>query len=169
MSGPAASSTTRMNRDHVLRLLSAARDGRLRPDERAGLDRVLAASPEARAWQAEFDAGLAAYAAEAARVPVPDADEEWRLLEARLRAPARRRRAPVVWFALPLAAAAAVAVAFLGLRPMPTGVTPAESDGLYAHADFVEVADASATPVVFVDKESGWLVVWAEAAEQPAD
>jgi hypothetical protein len=30
-----------------------------------------------------------------------------------------------------------------------------------AHADFVEVTDPNATPIVYSDKESGVLVVWA--------
>jgi anti-sigma factor RsiW len=159
-----------MNRDEILRLLSAERDGALGAEERARLDRALAVSPEARALRAEVEAAMTAFRLEAEGMRVPDADDAWRTLEARLARPAPRRRvAPVAWFALPLAAAAAVAVAFLGLRPIPTGVPADPEAGVYARADFVELADASATPVVFVDKESGWLVVWAEAAEQPAE
>lgn len=159
-----------MTRDEILRLLSAERDGALTAAERAQLDRARAESPEVGALQAELEAALAAFRREAEGARVPDADDAWRSLAARLDRPAPRRRiAPVTWLALPLAAAAAVAVAFLALRPMPTGVPADSEDGVYAQADFVEVADASATPVVFVDKESGWLVVWAEPAERPAD
>jgi ferric-dicitrate binding protein FerR (iron transport regulator) len=159
-----------MNRDEILRLLSAERDGALGAAERAELDQVLRESPEARALRAELEAALTAFRRDAEGVRAPDADEAWPAVQARLDRPAARRRAaPVAWFALPLAAAAAVAVAFLGLRPMPTGVPADPEAGVHAQADFVELADASATPVVFVDKESGWLVVWAETAEKPAE
>ncbi len=35
----------------------------------------------------------------------------------------------------------------------------------FARADFVELTDGSATPLVYVDRESGWLVVWAVEGE----
>ena len=95
--------------------------------------------------------------AESARLSVPDADEEWRLLQARLAAPRRRRLAPVTWIGLPLAAAAAVAVAFILTRPTPSTLAGAS----FASVDYVEVAGRDATPVVYVDNDSGMLVVWA--------
>lgn len=103
-----------------------------------------------------------------ARVTVPDADEEWRLLQARLDAPRRRRSlAPVTWIGVPLAAAAAIALAFFVTRPAPLALAGRE----VASVDYVDVAGRDATPVVYMDKDSGMLVVWAvdNANEGKAD
>ncbi len=105
---------------------------------------------------------------DAARVTVPDVDAEWRLLHARLNAPRRRTLAPVTWIGLPLAAAAAVALAFFVTRPAPSTVAGAA----VASVDYVDVAGRDATPVVYVDNDSGMLVVWAvdnSATETKAD
>ncbi|MBA3850326.1 MAG: hypothetical protein C0502_10095 [Opitutus sp.] len=148
-----------MNCRQATPLLSAARDGALSPEQRAGLARHVAECAACRQLQAEFAAAMAALRTDAARAAVPDADEEWRLLRARLSAPAKRTRrlAPVAWFTLPLAAAAALALVFFAGRPAAP-----ELDGVgLAQADFVEVADPSATPIVYTDRESGVLVIWA--------
>ena len=45
-----------------------------------------------------------------------------------------------------------------------TMTIPGSEDSLYdntARADFVEAGDANASTMVYVDKDSGWLVVWA--------
>jgi predicted anti-sigma-YlaC factor YlaD len=146
-------------------LLSAAHDGALAEQERLAVEQHLAGCAACRQLAAEMVSVSEAYRADAARVSVPDADEEWRLLQARLNAPtraSRRRVAPVVaWIGLPLAAAAAVAFTFFAERapvaaPLATQVAATE----FARADFVDVAERDATPVVFLDKESGVLVVW---------
>lgn len=147
-------------------LLSAERDGALTNDQRAELARHLESCPECRALQSALAQAMEAFHADAARVAVPDADEEWRLLQARLATPerqSRRRLAPITWLGVPLAAAAAIAFAFYLGRPAPLAenvelVPPGVE---LAHADFVEVTDPNATPIVYADKESGWLVVWA--------
>ena len=42
----------------------------------------------------------------------------------------------------------------------------ATEDGtLYMVLDFVEAGDTSASTMVYVDKDSGWLVVWATDGE----
>lgn len=146
-------------------LLSADRDGALTSSQRAELARHLADCAACRQAQAELAAAMSAFQADAARVTVPDADEQWRLLRAQIESQTsvpRRRLAPAAWFTLPLAAAAAIAVAlFLG-RPAPADNVPlALGSGEFARADFVEVTDPGATPLVYTDRESGWLVVWA--------
>jgi anti-sigma factor RsiW len=146
-------------------LLSAARDGALSTPQRAELERHVAGCAACRQLQDELAAATGAFRADAARVTVPDADEEWRLVRARLRAPTQKSRrglAPITWIGVPLAAAAAIAVAFFIGRPAPLGDSMlAGGTTELAHADFVEVTDPNATPIVYADKESGWLVVWA--------
>ena len=155
-----------MNCHDIAPLLSAERDGALTTAQRAELGRHLEACADCRALHSALAQAMDALHAEVARVKVPDADEEWRLLQARLAAPEqqrRRRPAPITWIGVPLAAAAAVAFAFFLGRPAPLAENPefAPTGAELAHADFVEVTDPNATPIVYTDKESGWLVVWA--------
>jgi anti-sigma factor RsiW len=162
-------------------LILAERDGALSPNQLAALSDHVAACPACRALRQNIATALASYQTAVREVPVPDADEAWRELQGRLREPAatRRRRplAPVVWFAAPLAAAAAFAFTFLVTRPAPEPALPSEAalttarigppppplhdPSFIAGADFVEAGDPDASTIVFVDAESGWLVVWA--------
>jgi len=105
-----------------------------------------------------------------ATVAIPNADQEWQHLHASLQKegpPSARFRgvAPLFWFGAPLAAAAAFAFAFLSPKaPHPPSAEASAMDSteeLVIQANYVEVADATATTMVYVDKQSGWLVVWA--------
>lgn len=154
-------------------LLLAESDGMLSPAQRAALGEHLTACAACRTLQADLAAATEALRADAAGLTVPDADEEWRLLQLEIRAQERQRASTrgggasvLKWFGAPLAAAAALAMAFYAgrttaLRPADDWLVPAE-----ARAEFVEVADTSATPIVFRDEESGWLVVWAEESSK---
>ncbi len=155
-------------------LLLAERDGVLTPAQHAELARHIAACADCRQFRADLAAVLADVHAEAQAVPRPDVDAEWRAVQAKINggaagggraAPHKKARlAPIVWISAPLAAAAAVALALFVQRPVP--MPAATSEGVIAaRADFVEVADPKATPIVYTDKESGWLVVWAESAD----
>ncbi len=147
-------------------LILAERDGALSKSQLAALSDHVAACPACRQRQAALAATLDYYQAALRNVPVPDADEAWRNLQSRLAAPVKREKkhplAPVIWFGAPLAAAAALALVLLPKSPEPVIAAPLE-----ARAEFVEAGDASASTLVYVDKESGWLVVW--AVENPAD
>jgi anti-sigma factor RsiW len=172
-------------------LILAERDGALPPAECAALSDHVAACPACRELRTRLAVSLETFQAGVAGVPVPDADEAWRELQAKIRAPAGRAKkrplAPIIWFATPLAAAAAVAFAFLVTRPAqppspavaavavsevppppppPPAFVPHASSAPYdpsiiAGADYVEAGDPNASTMVYVDKESGWLVVWA--------
>lgn len=117
------------------------------------LAKHLAVCPACRQAQAAFFDLIDTWRNEAGSVPVPPAAEAWARVRAGRLAPHRKHRPnPVFWLGLPLAAAAAAAFIFL----TPETVAP-ES----ARAEFVESGDASGSTMVYVDKESGWLVVWA--------
>jgi anti-sigma factor RsiW len=148
-------------------LILAERDGALTQPQLAALSDHVAVCPACRKLRADFTAAVGAYETGIAQVPAPDADEAWRDLQVRLNSPAKREKkrplAPVIWFGAPIAAAAALAFALLPHPPEP--VSP--SAPLEARAEFVEAGDATASTLVYVDKESGWLVVW--AAEAPRE
>lgn len=152
-------------------LLSAERDAALQGSQARELAQHLVECASCRQAQVDLQHTMAEFRDEIAAVPVPDAAGEWRLLQARLREqrqPVARatRKANWTWFTAPLAAAAALAVAFLvGRMPLlETQAVPLAGES-FARADFVELTDVSATPLVYVDRESGWLVVWAVEGE----
>lgn len=158
-------------------LLLAERDGRLNDSQRAALSAHVATCPACARYRARLTAALEDYHHALHTVAVPDADEAWHELQTRIHAPAGRRRAPVIRFVAPviaLAAAAALAVALFVKRPAETAPPPApeiaeirapaiplHDPSFIAGADFVEAGDPDASVMVFVDQESGWLVVWA--------
>lgn len=150
-------------------LILAERDGVLTPEQHAALAQHVASCTSCRQLQHDLAHAMDAVRAEAVSVRVPEVETEWRAVQARLAAanPARRqprRLAPIIWITAPLAAAAALALAFLTSRPV---APDADTTGyMAAQADFVEVSDPSATAVVYTDQESGWLVVWAVSTDK---
>jgi hypothetical protein len=146
--------------------LYAGRD--LTPDNnrRAALDGHLAQCGECRRIRENLTTALAAWRIEVTRVRVPDAELEWQAVRRQIRggveagatrAP-RSRRNLFSWVAVPVGAAAALAVTFMMVKPANFS-TP--SDAHVAQANSVEVAGNNASTVVFVDDKSGWLFVWA--------
>ena len=153
-------------------LILAERDGALTKDQLAALSDHVADCPTCHELRTRLHQALDAYKAEVAAITVPDADEAWRDLRVRLhggkeKASRKRPLAPVIWFSVPLAVAAAIAVVFFVTRPVPAttsgtlAFTPVYDPSTVAGADFVEAGDPNASTMVYVDKESGWLVVWA--------
>ena len=142
-------------------LLLAETDGVLTPDQRAALERHVAACPACQQMRDRLREATATFRADAAQVTVPDADEEWRIIRAQLAEtesrPERKRLAPVIWFSTSLAAAAAIAVMFFGPQSKP--VEPAPPVVAQVNAPESTVADGST--ISYVDQESGWLVVMA--------
>lgn len=140
------------------------RDDGLTPGEHAAREQHLAGCPGCREARARLTSVLGELRRAATHVPLPDVNEEWRTLRAKLSAaqarPARSHPlAPVIWLGAPLAAAAALVFAFVGQQSPPAPLTAAEPG--VARADFVEAGDANASTMIYVDRESGWLVVWA--------
>jgi hypothetical protein len=160
-------------------LILAERDGALTKEQLAALSDHVAACPACRQLRTNLAVAIDTYRAGLDGVAAPEASAAWRDLQGRMHAPAqkdkRRPLAPVVWFAAPLAAAAALAFALIIDRPAAPVSTPVPAvaakapapydSSVIAGADFVEAGDPDASTLVYVDKESGWLVVWASSAE----
>lgn len=169
-----------MNCRDVTPLLSAERDGPLDAAAREALERHVAACPACRLIRADLAEAAETWRDNTARAATPDPAGEWHTLRAQLHAgkdgpaahPAPLRRLPA-WLltagALP-AAAAAVWLAMLALDPHATStvhpslspVALAKPAPAPARADYVDTP-ADTTPVVYLDQESGWLIVWAES------
>jgi predicted anti-sigma-YlaC factor YlaD len=134
------------------RLISAARDRALDDAEQAGLGKHLERCAGCRRMRDNLAEAAVAWRETVAANPVPDARLEWQRIQRQL-APGSSmsgRRRPALWWGVSLAAAAGLVLALWTPRTAPV----AETAGL------VEVGEkASAT--VYVDAQSGWLVVWA--------
>jgi hypothetical protein len=146
-------------------LIHAERDRVLATAERAALDTHLRGCSGCREERALLERAAVAWKETREATSVPDSAREWQAVRRRLReAPephARRLGWPGV-LAVGAVAAAVVAFAFL-----PTGEHGgASSAPVLAQAESVEFTDDDATPVVFVDDQSGWLVVWAVSPDQ---
>lgn len=153
-----------MNCGNIESLLLAERDGVLTADQQASLEQHVGACPGCRRFRAGLAEAMHLFRADAASIAVPDVDDEWHALQSQLPGrkarPAKKRPlAPVIWIGAPLAAAAALTLAYLGWPQKP--VEQFSSDPNIAEAEYVEAGDANASTMVYVDKESGWLVVWA--------
>ena len=159
-----------MNCRDIEPLLLAERDGVLTSQQHAELAAHVAGCPTCRRARLNYVDAVTFLKTDAANVAVPDADKEWRTIRAQLHGestkPAKKRPlAPIIWFSAPLAAAAAIAIAFLAHDPRPQTPDPAALAAEVARADFVEAGDTNASTMVYVDKDSGWLVVWATEAD----
>ena len=164
-----------MNCRDIESLILTERDGTLTEAQLASLSVHVASCPTCAEFRSDLSATISDYKAVAARIKIPDVDEAWldlrvRLQEEKSNSPRKRPAAPVLWLAVPLAVAAAIALAFFvnrPARPTPTpsaevAFTPPPYDpSTIAGADFVEAGDPNASTLVYVDKDSGWLVVWA--------
>ena len=161
-----------MNCRPIEPLLLAERDGVLTNEQHAALASHVATCPACRQRQAVLTETMEAFRADAAAINVPNADGEWRTLRAQLPSgeakPSRQSPlATAIWFGVPLAAAMAIAF-LIGSPTSPQTQVPARGTES-ARADFIEAADPTASTLVYVDKDSGWLVVWATSTDsQPA-
>ena len=150
-----------MNCRAAQRLLSAEQDGALAEHERAALQAHVGPCAECGRFRVALGEEQAGLCRAAARVQVPDEERAWQDIRRELRAGrpggAHAWRGSVRW-ALPLGAAALLALLALG----PQG-DDESARRIVARADFVEVPGDTSS-MVYVDDQSGWLVVWASAA-----
>lgn len=153
-----------MNCRDIEPLLLAERDGVLKADEHAALAKHLAACPACRKERLVYGEAITFLKTDAANVALPDVDTEWRTIRARLSVPGRvekkPRLAPVIWFGASLAAAAALAVAFLIARSKPSDEVAPRPRMMAAKS-----INPGAATIAYVDKDSGWLVVWADEGD----
>lgn len=142
-------------------------EGALESSQRVTLQEHVGQCPDCRRIRDDLTAALSAWRNENARTPVPDAEREWhavrRLIrggaEAGTAAAAHPRRNLLPWLAIPLGAAAALALAVYVAPTKPTA-SHAPTTRQMARADDVVVeAPRGTSTVVFVDDKSGWLFV----------
>ena len=157
-----------MNCRDIEPLLLAERDGVLTTEQHASLDQHVASCPACHQLRAGINQAMISFRTDATSVVVPDAGDEWLKLRARMHDPSakpakKRPLAPVIWLGAPLAAAAAIAFAYFNPQtPLIPSSTETNAPVVEtAQAEYVEAGDAQASTMVYVDKESGWLVVWA--------
>lgn len=150
----------------------AERDGAPDNTRGAALDAHLALCADCRRVRADLTTALATWRTGVDRVTVPDAEREWHAVRRRIRGGAeagatsvsRRRHHFFAWFAVPLGAAAAIAVTLFMLPTASTNSSTVSSGSHVARANSVDVPGNPASTMVFVDDKSGWLFVWANDA-----
>jgi len=152
-------------------------DGARAPTEtsRAALAAHLEGCAGCRRIRDDLAAALTTWRTGTVALAVPDAEREWHAVRRRIRggdaaplADTGRRRSRLAWLTLPLGAAAAAAIAiFISLpaeKPQPAAAVSVSVPAHTARADFVEAPGNNASTMVFVDDQSGWLIVWASDA-----
>jgi anti-sigma factor RsiW len=165
----------------VTPLLSAERDGPLDAAAREALEQHVAVCPSCQRARADLAEATEVLRAGTYGTATPDPAGEWRTLRAQIRsadfgkipfAPRRLSAWLIAFGALPFAAAA-VWLAILALKPAsPASIHTAPAIVALAappsaRADYVETP-SDASPVVYLDQESGWLIVWAETTPAPS-
>jgi anti-sigma factor RsiW len=147
--------------------LFAERDGALDETQRAALVSHVDECSACRLLRQNLTVALAELQASSRQSSLPDVELEWQKLRREIRGGATAqmaasRRSPITWFALPLAAAAALAIAFF--------VTPGTQKSDFSATPTAKIAQATsasesepASTMVFVDDKSGWTFVWASA------
>ena len=161
-----------MNCREAQHQLFAEGDGAPDNTRRAALDGHVAHCADCRRIRDDLAAALATWRRDVENVAVPDAEREWHAVRRRMRGgveagaerPVRPRRNLLAWLALPVGAAAALAVALLDTSPRPHGGNVAPAQPQVARADALETPGNNSSTMMFVDDKSGWLIVWASDA-----
>lgn len=139
----------------------AERDGTLDALQQTALSDHVTACPNCRRMRDGFAAAVETWRTDVGQVRLPDADLEWQKLRHRMQRENRPvRRSVLNWFALPLGAAAALAVG-LYVAKSPSDKLPAGQAAAVAAATSIPTASEPESTVVFVDDKSGWTFVWA--------
>jgi hypothetical protein len=160
-----------MNCHEAQQQIFAERDGVQDQKLHAGLVAHVAHCADCHRIQNDLTSALALWRAQVEAVAVPDAEREWHAVRRRIRGgeaaamPAGSRRNLFAWLAVPLTAAAAVAVALFVPQQSPGSRGAAVPHTDVARANSVTVPGKNASTTVYVDEKSGWLIVWASDVE----
>lgn len=150
--------------------LFAERDAALDSNQLAALEGHLAHCGDCKRVRDDLAAVFKVWRADVNQVQVPDAEREWHAVRRRMRGGAgtagtqttRSGWKLFTWLAVPVGAAAAVALAlFTSPQTSQTIQSTTASTATVARGNSVDVAGDKATTVVFVDDKSGWLFVLA--------
>ncbi|MGJ8652964.1 MAG: anti-sigma factor family protein [Opitutaceae bacterium] len=150
-----------MTQEEAIRLQSY-HDGELNVDDCAAVEKWLEACPEARAQLAEMQA--LSETLTPVEVPVPDVEAEWGKVRQSIEAPSN-----VLSFSRKLGAIAAVCVfGVVAWFTFNTDQTQGPADhSLAENVEMVETEIEGASPIVYIDEESGWTVVWVSEEAEP--
>lgn len=146
--------------------LNAYLDGEMSPQARAEFEVWLKQSPDARA---ELDAlrKLREQMLEARKGVVPDVDTQWAEFEQRRLQQASQSTGQLILFPR-LGAAAAVIFAGLiawAVWPQSANTDLVADNDASASVEMVESDLEDSSPIVYLDDQSGWIVVWVEEFE----
>lgn len=163
-----------MNCPEAQRHLFAEAERALDSTQRAALDGHVAQCAGCRRIRDDLSGAIAAWRHENAVAAVPNVEREWQAVRRKIRGgveagstAAHPRRGLFTWIAIPIGAAAALALAlYVGPRTARTPAASAPPPTVQvARADSIEVP-GNASTMVYVDDKSGWLIVWASDAKQ---
>lgn len=173
-----------MNCRRARRLMSLERDGRLDESDRRALAGHLGQCAVCREAKASLGAAAEAWKAAQDRAEIPDPAVEWQHIRRAIRragaaarsGEARRQREWSWWRAFSavggaVAAAALVLVLWRFRGPEPGAPQPgpaALGADEAVHVEFVEFAEGAENQTVYVDAETGFVVVWAEVSPMVA-
>ena len=152
----------------------AERDSAPDQDRRAALEGHVASCADCRRIRAHLAAIFISWREETEAVTLPDAAREWHAVRRRIRGgtaagaevTVARRRNLISWIAVPVGAAAALALAVYVSPPKTQTSSPrGHAATQIATAESIDVPSENASTMVFVDDKSGWLIVWANDAK----
>lgn len=164
-----------MKREDAELLLSRALDGEASVDEQAALELYLSQNPEAADLKTAWESISVLLNEESDSVDCPSVEDAWQDIAGRIEVEEQGSEENVAvsntptvipfprWVWGGAAAAAIVVLASLGLLNLPQasseGEQVASSESLI-EVEYIDTEIEDATPVVYVDEESGWTVVW---------
>lgn len=150
-----------MNCRQAERQILIERDGALDEGQRAALVAHIAECTRCNEMRSLLSTAVESLQQSGANVRIPDPELEWQKVRREIRnAPSKEHRSLFTWIAIPMAAAAALA---LGVYVMPTHPTETTAEtgpiAIRESASGTVGGTPDASTVVFVDDKSGWTFV----------
>lgn len=143
--------------------ISAERDRALDTNQQQALMEHVAECAACRRLREDLTVSIEAWRMAEQQVRVPSADIEWQKLRREIRggASTTTRRSIGAWLAVPLAAAAAIAIGLFVSPDIRHFGTPSRPSETVVRDGPPSGASIAAASVVYVDDKSGWTFVWA--------